>query len=263
MKTILDQILEEKINEVILLKNRPLIDETYTRKSLINTLTNSRSLSIITEYKKASPSKGVINNNIDPVSQAKIYEEAGAAAISVLTDTKFFKGSLGDMKNIKKSVQLPILCKDFIIDKIQIDFAKMFGADIILLIVKAMNQNRLIELYNYAKVLGLEVLVEVHNLEDLSKALHAEAELIGVNNRNLNDFSVDLSITEALGPVVKKSGAFLISASGIHTKQDVKRVRDSGADGILVGESLMKSENVSMKMSDYRISLMNRVMYES
>ncbi|MDF2606943.1 MAG: indole-3-glycerol phosphate synthase [Bacillales bacterium] len=262
MKTILDRILEEKINEVILLKNRPSNSEIYTRKSLINTLCKSTNVSIIAEYKKASPSEGIINMDVDPVSQAKKYEEAGAAAISVLTDSKFFKGSYIDMKNIKTSVKLPILCKDFIIDKVQIDYAKTFGADIILLIVKAMNQTRLIDLYKYAKNSGLEVLVEIHDLEDLSKALKAEAELIGINNRNLNNFNVDLRNTEILGPLVKKSGAFLISASGIHTKQDVVRVRDSGADGILVGESLMKSEDINKSLNDYKIPLRNRGNYE-
>ena len=179
----------------------------------------------------------------------------GASAVSVLTDHRFFNGSISDLKAVRKAIDVPILCKDFIIDSIQIDVAKNAGADIILLIVAAMDEKKLVDLYQYAKDHHLEVLMEVHSEDELKIALKTGAKLIGVNNRNLKTFEVDLSVTEKLAPIVKKSGAFLISESGIKTLDDVKRVMKAGANGILVGEMLMRAEDLPSTLQEMQLPL--------
>lgn len=245
MGNILDNILLEKTKEVERLRKenhhfQPTIER---RVSLIQELESSCDpFAVIAEFKRSSPSKGVINTTADPVEQAQEYEKNGAAAISVLTDHAFFKGSYNDLRAIKQVVSIPVLCKDFIIDSLQIDRAAEAGADIILLIVAALDQVRLFSLYDYAGTLGLDVLVEVHNLAELERAFTINAKLIGINNRNLKTFDVSLHTTEELAPLVKKNGAFLISESGIFNQEDVTRVVKAGADGILVGESLMRSD---------------------
>ena len=257
MVTILDQIIEEKKKEVLILqenKNRILRTE-FPKRSFIQKLQEANELSIIAEFKRASPSKGIINNGIEPVRQAAIYEESGASAISVLTDQSFFKGSFSDLQRVRETVDLPILCKDFIIDPLQIDMAAANGADLVLLIAAALDENRLSELFHYAKSKGLEVLVEVHNQEELEKALNTSARLIGVNNRDLKTFNVTLEVTETLAAAVKKSGAYLISESGIHRQEDAERVRNAGANGILVGEAFMTSRDVKKAFVDLRLPL--------
>lgn len=255
MTTILEQILIRKKEEVKRLKekNEKFVVQEIQRKSLIKHLLESNEISCISEFKRASPSKGNINDLIHPVEQAELYESSGAAAISVLTDQEFFKGSFQDLVDVKKTVQIPVLCKDFIIDPIQIDYAASKGADLILLIVAALKEKYLLELYQYARSLNLEVLVEVHNALELDSALKLGARLIGVNNRDLKTFKVSIETTENLGPIVKNAGAFLISESGINTKEDVERVRDAGANGILVGEALMKSGNVRGQLKNFKI----------
>ncbi len=234
---------------------QPLLDALQPRKSFIQKLQTANEISIISEFKRASPSKGIINNKIEPSYQAGLYEEYGASAISVLTDQTFFKGSFLDLQAVRRKVNLPILCKDFIIDRLQIDLAALNGADIILLIVAALDENKLVELFQYAKGLGLEVLVEVHNLEELEKALKTGAKLIGVNNRDLKTFHVSLEVTEILASIVKGTGAYLISESGIQHQEDVARVRNAGANGILVGEAFMKSADVKQSFLDFRLPL--------
>ncbi len=256
METILDRILKQKQMEVEKLqKFKPAKIERKPKRSLINKLQNAEEVAVIAEFKRASPSKGLINNGVEPAEQAKVYEKYGASAISVLTDTTFFKGSFTDLAEVREAVELPILCKDFIIDPLQINQAASMGADIILLIVAALEESRLLELYHYARNLDLEVLVEVHNLEELEVALKTDARLIGVNNRDLKTFNVSLGVTEILASRVKESGAFLISESGIHQQEDVIRVRKAGANGILVGEALMKSTNIKQAFHDFRMPL--------
>jgi indole-3-glycerol phosphate synthase len=262
METILDRIIEQKKKEVISLRKNyvfPQDNIQYEKRSLIKKLQTANDLSIIAEFKRASPSKGVINNGVEPAEQAKLYEKSGAAAISVLTDGTFFKGSYSDLRAVREAVELPILCKDFIIDPIQIEYASRNGADLILLIAAALEEKSLMELYQYALNLNLEVLVEVHNREELDKALKTNAKLIGVNNRDLKTFNVTLEITEALATLVKNQGAFLISESGIHGIEDAKRVVKAGASGILVGEALMKSSDVTETLSDFRMPLVREV----
>jgi len=257
METILDRIIHEKKKEVIRLKeSNPNTQNTNrVKNSFIQKLQNAEEIAIISEFKRASPSKGLINNGVEPAVQAGQYEKSGASAISVLTDKTFFQGSFSDLRAVREAVDLPILCKDFIIDPIQIDFAEANGADLILLIAAALDQTKLIELYQYAKSKNLEVLLEVHNQEELEKALKTGAKLIGVNNRDLKTFTVSLEVTEKLAVAVKSSGAFLISESGILVKDDVDRVRKAGANGILIGEALMKSSDVQQSFLDFRLPL--------
>lgn len=255
METILNRIIVEKQKEIAALKaaGKPAGNLKNNKKSLIQKLQNAEEVAIIAEFKRASPSKGMINEAADPAAQAALYEKYGASAISVLTDHTFFKGSFSDLAAVREAVTLPILCKDFIIDPIQIDYAAANGADIILLIVAALEENQLLALYQYAKSQDLEVLVEVHQYDELERALKTGAKVIGLNNRDLKTFRVSLDVTEELAGLVKQSGAFLISESGIHVQSDVERVRNAGANGILVGEALMKTPDVSKSFQDFRL----------
>jgi len=198
-------------------------------------------LAVIAEVKKASPSAGVIAESFYPVQIATNYERAGANAISVLTDSKFFQGSLEHLKNVRKAVSLPLLRKDFVWDRAQIAESAANGADAILLIVAALTQDQLVRLLKGAKEFRLDSLVEVHSVDELQRALEAGAEIVGINNRDLTTFDVDLTVTEKLCRDVPDE-IVLISESGIKTPQDVARVRACGVDAILVGEALMRDE---------------------
>jgi indole-3-glycerol phosphate synthase len=258
MGTILERILSQKQIEIKNLKDIDLDPSNSANKqdySLIRHLQKEENLAVIAEFKRASPSKGSINLSLDPASQAKSYEKGGAAAISVLTDTHFFKGSFHDLKAVREAVNLPILCKDFILDKVQIDFAKYYGANIILLIAAALTKAELTDLYSYAKQHNLEVLVEVHDEEDVEKALSIRPQLIGINNRNLKTFEVDLKVTERLTPIIQSSDTMIISESGIFSRNDAFRVRTAGVNGVLVGEALMRSENLSTSLNELRVPL--------
>jgi indole-3-glycerol phosphate synthase len=198
-------------------------------------------LAVIAEIKKASPSAGVIAESFDPIKIAKDYEHGGANAISILTDTKFFQGKLQDLSDVRRAVSVPLLRKDFILDEIQITESAANGADAILLIVAALEQKELLDLLDAAATYRLDALVEVHTREELNQALGAGAEIIGINNRNLATFDVDLAVTEELCREVPDE-IVLVCESGIKTLQDVARVKACGADAILVGEALMRRE---------------------
>jgi indole-3-glycerol phosphate synthase len=198
-------------------------------------------IAAIAEVKKASPSAGVIAKSFDPVEIAKNYERSGANAISVLTDEKFFQGSLEYLRNIRSAVSLPLLRKDFILDGAQIAESIVNGADAILLIVAALTQDQLVRLLKDAKEYRVDALVEVHKLDELKRALEAGAEIVGINNRDLTTFDVDLGVTERLCREVP-DGVVLVSESGIKTPQDVARVKACGVDAVLVGEALMRGE---------------------
>ncbi len=201
-------------------------------------------LGLIAEVKKASPSAGVIAADISPVNQAKLYAQAGASAISVLTDEKYFQGHLGYLSQIRAAVDVPVLRKDFIIHEVQIYEAVIAGADAILLIVAALPQDDLARLLRCAHTFQLEVLVEVHDREELERALELdEMKILGVNNRNLKTFAVDLHTTEALSEDVPEE-VLLVSESGIKTPDDARLVHSWGADAILAGESLMRADDV-------------------
>jgi len=212
------------------------------------------SVGLIAEVKKASPSKGVIRADFDPVQIAREYAQSGAHCLSVLTDEKFFQGSLAFLRDIRQAVNLPLLRKDFIIDPRQILQAAEWGADAILLIVAILEDRQLREFQDLARAAGLSVLVEVHDENELKRALASGAEMIGVNNRNLKTFEVDLATTETLAGLLRASdhGAekLLVAESGIHTRADVLRVMSCGANAILVGESLMRQSDLRSKVAE-------------
>ena len=200
-------------------------------------------LGLIAEVKKASPSVGVITESFDPVNQARLYAQAGASAISVLTDEKFFQGQLSYLTQIRQAVDVPVLRKDFIIHEVQIYEAVIAGADAILLIVAALNDEELSRLQACAHACQLDVLVEVHNREEMDRAIEMEARLIGINNRNLKTFLVDLHTTEDLSEEVPED-VLLVSESGIKTPEDARLVQSWGANALLVGEALMRADDV-------------------
>jgi|SRR5690625_1269901 len=254
--TILDKIITEKKKEVINLKKQdsPTVNN-IKNIPFYETVKGKQTMSLIAEIKRASPSKGNINASVDPVRQAMLYEKNGASAISVLTDFPFFKGSMDDLRAVREVVDIPLLCKDFMIDKIQINIAKQAGANIILLIAAALSDEKFQELYEHAKGLDLEVLCEVHNEEEMERVLKLEPELIGINNRNLKTFHVDLATTERLANMVTDPNTMLISESGIATKEDVEVVAQYGAKVILVGETFMVSPNVNETMQSFQVPI--------
>jgi indole-3-glycerol phosphate synthase len=200
-------------------------------------------LGLIAEVKRASPSAGTISADFDYLTIGRTYDKAGASAISVLTDEKYFQGRLDYMTLIRQETDIPVLRKDFIVHEAQIYEAVCAGADAILLIVAALNQETLVRLLDTAHDFQLEVLVEVHDLPELERALDTDARIIGVNNRNLKTFTVDLATTETLAEEVPDD-IVLVSESGIKTPEDAARVAAAGADALLVGESLMRSANI-------------------
>ena len=247
----LSRILEQKAREVEKMEREELqhLRESYR---LAEYLKNHQDrLQIIAEVKKASPSMGDINLDVDIVQQAQTYEANGAVMISVLTDEVFFKGRLDYLREISSQVQIPTLNKDFIIDEKQIIRARNAGATVILLIVAALSEERLKELYDYATELGLEVLVETHNLAELEVAHRLGAEIIGVNNRNLTTFEVDLQTSVDLAKYFKDD-CFYISESAIFTEEDAKRVAPY-FNGILVGTALMQAEDVAQRIKELQI----------
>ena len=200
-------------------------------------------MSFICEVKKASPSKGLIAKDFNPVQQAKEYEAAGAAAISCLTEPNYFLGSNEYLMQIAKNVGLPVLRKDFTVSPAQIYEAKIIGADAVLLITSLLDAGELKEYLAIAKSLGLDVLTEVHDEAELAAALNAGAKIIGVNNRNLRDFTVDLTTSIRLKKLVPP-GITFVAESGIKTRSDVAHLEAAGADAVLIGETLMRSGNV-------------------
>jgi indole-3-glycerol phosphate synthase len=206
-------------------------------------------LGLIAEVKKASPSAGVIAESFDPVAVARAYEAGGAHALSVLTDREFFQGDLAYVSRIRAEVALPVLRKDFIIHEVQLAEASVAGADAVLLIVAALEQDRLEALYEEALRLQLDVLVEVHDAGELDRAIDLGAGLIGINNRNLTTFEVDLATTERLSEEVPE-GIILVCESGIKTRGDCQRAFDSGCNAILVGETLMRAQDIHACITD-------------
>jgi indole-3-glycerol phosphate synthase len=204
----------------------------------------SQRLGLIAEVKKASPSAGTISEDFDPLAQAGKYAAAGVSAISVLTDEKYFQGCLEYLSRIRAEVTLPVLRKDFIVHKAQVYEACVAGADAILLIVAALRQEELLDLLACAEACQLEVLMEVHDLAELERALETEAKIIGINNRNLKTFEVDLKNTELVSEEVPEN-ITLVSESGIRTAGDAARVSGWGVDAVLVGESLMRADDVA------------------
>jgi indole-3-glycerol phosphate synthase len=207
-------------------------------------------LGVIAEVKKASPSVGLIDPDFDPVCQAKRYLEGGASCLSILTDEKYFQGSLSYLTQISRFSSAPLLRKDFTIHEVQIHEAAVSGADAILLIVAALDDETLRRLHDEAKSLILDVLVEVHDLREMERALELGADLIGVNNRNLKTFEVDLATTERLAEEVPDD-VLLVSESGIKSPEDAMRVLEAGANAVLIGEALMRAHDPSREIEEY------------
>ncbi|MEE6131176.1 indole-3-glycerol-phosphate synthase [Priestia aryabhattai] len=238
----LNKIIETKKQEVA---NLVLPDPVQVKKvSFLKALANpNRMLSLIAEVKKASPSKGLIQRNFNPVTIAKAYEEGRADALSVLTDEQYFMGHHTYLTEIKQSVNLPVLRKDFIIDELQVEESARIGADAILLIGEVLDPVHLKELYEQAGELGLDCLVEVHEAETLEQILRVfTPRIIGVNNRNLRTFKTSITQTKDISSIVPKDSLF-VSESGIYEYKDLTYVKEAGAKAVLVGESLMKQDD--------------------
>lgn len=254
---ILEKIIHRKVEEVAEAKSKitleqlqeaPLFNRTcYSLKqSVLDTTKNG----IISEFKRASPSKGIINGHSKADEIAKAYEKNNVSAISVLTDHDFFKGSLDDLLAVRSAVSIPVLRKEFIIDRFQIAEAKAYGADIILLIAACLSSDQIDELSTYAKELGLNVLLEIHNKEELKDNMFDTIDAIGVNNRNLIDFSV--SIQHSLDLVDLIPDRYIkVSESGISEPKTIKELKKAGFQAFLIGENFMKTEEPEKAIRDF------------
>ncbi len=255
----LDEIVEKTKERIELEKSIISLDDLKREISCIEInddfpfkkALQSDDISIIAEVKKASPSKGMIADDFDYVQIAKDYEEAGASAISVLTEPYFFKGDDDYLKEIAQNVSIPILRKDFVIDEYMIYQAKYLGASAVLLIVAILDIVSLRKYLDLAHSLGLSAIVEVHDGDEIMKALTVGAEIIGVNNRDLRDFSVDIENSISLRRCVGEDVVF-ISESGIKTKEDVARLKENNVDAVLIGETLMKSDDKKAMISELK-----------
>lgn len=253
--TILDEILHWKRGEIKRCKAGVPLEVVQAESDRapapreFETALRQAGISLIAEIKRASPSKGLLHPDLDPGALAREYEIGGAAAISVLTDEHFFQGGLDDLDAVRKRVNLPVLRKDFILDPYQVYQARAAGADAILLIVAALSDDALQSLHRLATALSLAVLIEVHNAAELARALKVDPRIVGVNNRDLHTFEVDLETTARLRPLVP-SEVTLVSESGVHSRADVARLESFGADAILVGEALVQAQDVGGKIRE-------------
>lgn len=235
---------------------RSLAFNPYPPRDVRKVLTSTKDdpIKIIAEVKKASPSKGVIREDFDPLLIADIYSKNGADAISVLTEPHYFQGNLDYLTQIRRYVPTPLLRKDFIVDKYQIVEALVYGADFILLIAKALSTKELKELYEYALHVGLDVLVEIHDIEDLKKAMFAGAHIIGINHRNLETFEMDMTLCEKLIPMIP-NGKIIVAESGVTDTEIIKHLSEIGADAFLIGEHFMRQDDIGAEVSRLKNSL--------
>lgn len=259
---ILEEIVWHKEVEVERMRDRlPLlhlrqqVQEMASPKNFLAALRNGKTNpALIAEVKKASPSKGIIKEDFDPIAIAQAYEKGGASCLSVLTDAKFFQGSFDNLSLIRQEVDLPLLCKEFIIYPYQIYLARAKGADAVLLIAAVLEDKDLNYFVKITKALGMTPLIEVHTLEELDRVLKVDGvELVGVNNRNLEDFSVSLestcNILAARKEELEQRKVFIVSESGLHTSADLDTVKHAGAQAVLIGESLVKQTNLEVAIS--------------
>jgi indole-3-glycerol phosphate synthase len=260
---ILEEIFWHKLEEVKRLNDKLPLDELKERvkaapapKDFLAALNqSSHKPALIAEVKKASPSKGIIRADFDPVEIAQAYERGGANCLSVLTDERFFQGSFENLWKVRKSVNLPLLCKEFVIDPYQIYLARFNGADAVLLIAAILGDRALVEFIELARYLGMNALVEVHSQEELERVLALpNVKLVGINNRNLKNFSVDLGTTERLLAEYQEAIASLnltmVSESGLYTPTDLATVAKAGANAVLIGESLVKQADVEQAVKN-------------
>ncbi|MBN3905296.1 MAG: indole-3-glycerol phosphate synthase TrpC [Nostoc sp. NMS1] len=254
---ILEEIVLHKRQEVAQMQQQlplaslqqQLITAPTVRNFLAALQKNTNQPSLIAEVKKASPSRGIIRADFDPVVIAQAYERGGAACLSVLTDYKFFQGSFDNLRNVRQQVALPLLCKEFIIDPYQIYLARTAGADAVLLIAAILSDQELQDFLRVIHDLGMNALVEVHTLAELDRVLKLDdLRLVGINNRNLEDFTVDLGITKQLlaqrQQYLQSLDITVVSESGLYTPADLSFVAEAGVRAVLVGESLVKQSNV-------------------
>lgn len=255
---ILDKIVQKKKETLLAQKEKVSIEEfkekikDMKKPPSFYAAIGKKGLSIIGEIKKASPSKGLIREDFNPVEISKEYEEA-VDAISVLTEEDFFMGKPEYLREVSKTVSLPILRKDFIIDEFQIYEARELGASCILLIVAILEQEKLVEYIKLTESLKMDALVEAHTGEEVERAIAAGAKIIGINNRNLKDFSVDFNNTIRLKAIIP-GGILVISESGIENKEQIKTLKKASIDGILVGESFMKSRNIKNMAKEFKVA---------
>ena len=250
---ILDTIVARKREEVAALKKTGIIppeEPVAPPRGFMNALINAPGVAIIAEAKKASPSKGVIQPDFDPAEIARQYKAGGAHAMSVLTDVDFFQGHLNYLPLVRKTVDLPVLRKEFIIDPLQIDEAIAYGADAILLIAAILDTSQLRDFRQQAEELGMDVLVEIHDEAEMESALKAESRLIGINNRNLKTFEVDLNTTFRLQREIPAEIP-LVSESGISTVEDMEQLLRKDITAALIGESLMRSGQRGSLLHDF------------
>jgi indole-3-glycerol phosphate synthase len=249
----LAEILSEKKKEVAALKKNDRLNWTTGAPLPIRNFKGALSISgetaLIAEIKFASPSAGMIRERGDPCALGKWYEAAGARAISLVTDRRFFKGNPEDLPGLKKTVSLPILRKDFILDEIQVEESLLLGADALLLIARLLSGGKLRRLLDLCRDRGLAALTEIHSREDLSKALDGGAEIIGINNRDLGTFQVNLQSTLDLVPLIPE-GKIIVSESGISTAGDIRLLKERGIRAALVGTALMRHPDPSFKLRE-------------
>jgi indole-3-glycerol phosphate synthase len=246
----LQEIIKHKREEVATLKT---VDIARSRP-VLNPLDYLRDRPIIAEIKKASPSRGDISPGADTLGQARLYEEGGAGAISVLTDSRFFKGSYGDLVDISRVVGLPLLCKDFIISEVQIENAFLHGADFILLIAAVLSAQELTRLSARAAGFGMRVLFEVHDIEEVEKIKALDPELVGVNSRDLTSFRINKD--KAMNTIRSLKGDFLrVAESGIEISRDIIDFKKAGADVFLVGTALMASADPKARLAEFSAAL--------
>ncbi len=256
MGTILDEIVDYKRQFVMETRRRTpleavrrLAESAPCSPSFFQRLTERDDVAIIAEVKKASPSKGIIRTDFDPVEIAEAYESNGASAVSVLTDEKYFQGADDYLTRISCAVDLPALRKEFVIDPYQVYEAKAIGAAAVLLIVAILSRAELEDYLGLCREVGLDALVEVHTGDEVLTALEAGAGIVGINNRDLKTFHTDLQTTVKLVEGIPDE-VVIVSESGIHTRDDVVRLRDAGADAVLVGESLMREPDIGRKLRE-------------
>jgi indole-3-glycerol phosphate synthase len=243
-KTKQDLVIREKKMPMDLL-GRSLAYNAYAPRDVKEYLTATKDdpYRIIAEVKKASPSKGIIREDFDPLFIAQEYARAGVDAISVLTEPHFFQGDIEYLTGIRRYVPTPLLRKDFIVDKYQVLEAAVYGADFILLIATALSKDKLKELLNFSRHLGMEALVEIHDKTDLKKAIFAGSDIIGVNHRNLETLEMDMNLTEKLMPLIP-NGKIIVAESGINDKKTIEDLSKIGVDAFLIGEHFMRQENI-------------------
>lgn len=253
---ILTKIIEGKKKEVEVAKEKLPLDKMQKQLAVLpsgrgfkQALSREHEISLIAEIKKASPSSGILRRDFDPLKIAQVYRAYGARALSVLTDEKFFQGKLSYIDMVKKDVYLPILRKDFIIDKYQIYESKLFGADAILLIAGLLSRSELFQFLEICKNLAMDAVVEIHNEEDLSKSLSVDSKIIGINNRNLHTFKVNLEVTSNLISSIPED-KIIISESGIRTYEDVMYLKSLGVNAVLIGETFMRSDDIGTKVRE-------------